>query len=247
MDVVEVASANGPYPQGTQFARKQLGPNWAADPGARDRFEQEIKLLSTLNHPSIVKVMGVSLPGYPRFYLMPLYPDSLRSVLLRTGRPLALSWAVDFGLAVCRTLSYAHSMGFIHRDLKPENILLTNQLSPVVADWGLGQFIHQHSKVLDLSAQGDESAYYCPLEQWSTGHSTSSGDVYSLGLILAEIVSGFRLPIRPPFSGIHQDVLTPLTIQSSYFNQVIRKMTSLIATQRHQSMQQVEADLDACK
>jgi serine/threonine protein kinase len=240
-------SDGGPYPRGTHLARKQLGPQWSRDPGARQRFEREIEILSTMNHPGIIHVAGVSLPGTPRCYVMPLYPKSLRILIQQHAKPVSLSWAVDRGLKICRTLQYAHSLGFIHRDLKPENILMDARHEPVVADWGLGQFIHKQSKVLDLNGHGSQGwPYYCPAEQWSTGHCDASGDVYSLGLILAELVVGYRLPLTPPFSGIRQDVLVASTPQASYFNQTIRRMTNLFAYARHQSMVDVENDLLGC-
>ena len=245
VDEVEVTSDGGPYVRGTRLARKQLGAHWSRDPGAQQRFEKEIEILSTMNHSGIVTVAGVSVPGIPRFYLMPLYPRSLRGLIQQHGQPIGLPWTADFGLKLCRTLQYAHGLGFVHRDLKPENILMDNQNQPVIADWGLGQFIHRQSKVLDLKGS-QELPYYCPAEQWSTGHCGVPGDVYSLGLILAELVIGYRLPIQPAFSGIHQDVLLGITPQSSYFNQTIRKMTKAAASTRHQSMLEVEVDLIGC-
>lgn len=154
VDVVEVSSDGGPYPRGTPLARKQLGPQWSNDPGAQSRFEREIEMLSSMSHPGTVQVKGVSLPGMPRFYLMPLYPRSLRKLIEDHGGAVPRSWAVQLGMKVASTLQYAHAMNFIHRDLKPENILMDAQNEPIIADWGLGQLIHQHSKVLDLKTQG---------------------------------------------------------------------------------------------
>jgi serine/threonine protein kinase len=247
VDVVEVTSDGGPYPRGTLLARKQLGPRWSRDPGAQQRFEREIEVLSKMSHPNTIQVAGVSLPGVPRFYLMPLYPMSLRALIQQHGRPFPLAWVVDLALKICRTLQYAHTLSFIHRDLKPENILMTADYEPVIADWGLGQFIHKQSKVLDLSSRdGQNVPYYCPAEQWATGRCDASGDVYSLGAILAELVVGYRIPMNPPFSGIRQDVLVANSPQASYFNQTVKRMTSFIAAARHQSMRDVEVALLGC-
>lgn len=247
VDVVEVTSEGGPYRRGTELARKQLGARWSNDPGAQHRFEQEIRILSTMRHPGTIQVMGVSLPGLPRFYLMPLYPRSLRALMQRTAWPADVSWVIGIGLALARTLQYAHEHGFVHRDLKPENILLNNDNEPVVADWGLGQFIHKQSKVLDLGSDGAEAhPYYCPAEQWATGRCDAAGDIYSLGLILSELAIGFRLPISPPFSGIRRDILPNTTAQASFFNQTIRKMTHAFPHARHESMRDVEIALLSC-
>lgn len=247
VDVVQVSSDGGPYPRGAQLARKQLGPQWANDQGAQGRFDREIQILSSMTHPGTVQVMGVSIPGVPRFYLMPLYPRSLRQLIADHGGRVPRAWAVQLGLKVAGALQYAHDMNFIHRDLKPENILMDDQNEPVVADWGLGQFIHQHSKVLDLKTQGGlGTPYYCPMEQWSTGRCAASGDVYALGLILAELTAGQRLAINPPFSGIRQDVVANDSPQAQFFNATIKKMTSLAAARRHASMNEVILDLLSC-
>ncbi|XXT20020.1 serine/threonine-protein kinase [Sorangium sp. So ce429] len=246
VDVVRVTGGVG-YPIGTLFARKRLGPQWANDPGAQARFDREIELLRTMGHTNIVSCMGHYLPGHEKHYLMPLYPRSLRRLLVDHGGAIARDWVLNFGIKVAAALQYAHSMNFIHRDLKPENILLTDTNEPVIADWGLGQFIHQHSKVLDLKTMGPMGTpYYCPMEQWNTGRCEASGDVYSLGLILAEMVAGRRLPMVPPLSGIRHDVVQNDSLGARTFNSIIKKMTQMFATSRHASMAEVILDLTNC-
>jgi hypothetical protein len=116
-----------------------------------------------------------------------------------------------------------------------------------IADWGLGQFIHQHSKVLDLKTQGGMGTpYYCPAEQWLSGRCEASGDVYALGLILAELTVGQRLTINPLFSGIRQDIVSNDSSQAQFFNSTIKKMTNFTAAHRHASMAEVTLDLLSC-
>ncbi|WP_441292376.1 serine/threonine protein kinase [Sorangium sp. KYC3313] len=247
VEEVEIISDNGPYPRGARLALKKLGPKWADDPGAQARFEREIELLKTMDHPGIVKCVGESLPGYERTYTMPKYPGSLRKLLNEHNGPIALSWVVNFAMSVTSALAYAHQHNFIHRDIKPENILMDSSNNPVIADWGLGQFIHQHSKVLDLKTKGPVGTfYYCSMEQWNTGRCEAPGDVYSLGIVLAEMVLGRRRPIAPPFSGIQQDVLSGHTTQERRFNDLIKKMTHFDASKRHQTMTDVAAALLFC-
>jgi serine/threonine protein kinase len=246
VDEVEVVATNQSHALGTRLARKRLGPNWANDAGAQARFEREIEILGTMRHAHVVSLEGVSLPGGERWYVMPLYPRSLRAAL-QEGHFLANATdAARFIARIADALSYAHSLNFIHRDLKPENILLNDANEPVVADWGLGQFVHLHSKVLDLTRGGPMgTGYYCSLEQWTTGRCEVSGDVYSLGVIFAELVAKRALPIQPMGSGIRQDLVSGLDATSRALNAIVRKMTMLMPSARHQSMSEVAKELRA--
>lgn len=246
VDEVEVVSGDA-YPLGTRLARKRLGAKWAWDPEAQLRFDREIEMLGAMSHRGIVPLAGTPVLAEPASYVMPRFPESLRDMLKRLAAPIDRAWVVSFGLKVVDALAYAHGFGFIHRDLKPENILLDGNLEPVVADWGVGQFIHQHSKVLDLKTVGPMGTpYYAPMEQWSTGRCEASGDVYSLGLLLAEMAAGGRIAVVPPFSGIRVDVVQGNSQASRNFNAVVRKMTMQFAAQRYASMGALAQDLALC-
>lgn len=247
VDEVEVVDSNQSHPVGTRLARKRLGAKWANDPGAQNRFKREIEMLRTMGHPNIVSLEGVNLPGSERYYVMPCFQrGSLRSWLLAGGRFVSALQVCRFVALIADALAYAHSKNFIHRDLKPENILLSDQGQPVVADWGLGQFVHLHSKVLDLTKGGPMGThYYCSLEQWSHGRCDQTGDVYSLGVVLAELAAGRALPIAPVGSGIREDVVTGGGRFAQHFNATVRRMTALVPAARFQSIAEVAATLRA--
>jgi len=234
-------------PVGARFAVKRLNPQWANHPEARTRFEREINALRTMAHPNIVTLKGESLPeSNERYYGMPLFPRSLRSFL--TSRGAAFPWAnvAESGAELADALAHAHSRGFIHRDIKPENILLTKDNVPVIADWGLGYFIHKESKVLQqLTQAGMGTEYYCSLEQWDTGKCTATGDVYSLGVMLAELASGHQVPLAMGYagSGIGVDVVVANSKGAKLFNDIIKKMTEFLASRRIQSMTEVAQQL----
>lgn len=241
VDEVEVVATNQSHPLGTRLARKRLGPQWASDFGAQTRFEREIELLRAMAHPHIVSLEGVSLPGAERWYVMPLFErGSLRQWLQTGGRFQTIQQVARFVAKIADALTHAHSMNFIHRDLKPENVLLSDDGEPIVADWGLGQFVHIHSKVLDLTRGGPMGThYYCSLEQWSSGRCGAPGDVYSLGVLLAEVALGRALPITPVGAGIQADVLAGSNMAIRTFNGIVRKMTAFSASARYQSMSEV--------
>lgn len=246
VDEVEVSSGDA-HPIGTRPARKRLGPKWANDSGAQQRFDREIEIIASMSHPGIVALAGVPTPGQPPSYVMPRFPESLRDMLRRQKAPIDRKWVVSFGLKVVGALDYAHASGFIHRDLKPENILLDAALEPVIADRGVGQFIHQHSKVLDLQTVGPMGTpYYAPMEQWCSGRCEASGDVCSLGLVLAEMAAGKAAAIAPAFSGIRADVVRPESVAAQRFNVVLRRMTMQLAAQRYPSMGAVAHELALC-
>lgn len=247
VDEVEVVDSNQSHPVGTRLARKRLSARWSDDPGAQHRFEREIEILRTMDHPNIVSLEGVNLPGFERYYVMPYFKrGSLRSWLAAGGRFEDVQQVCRFVATVADALAHAHAMNFFHRDLKPENILLSDRGHPVVADWGLGQFVHLHSKVLDLTKGGPMGThYYCSLEQWSHGRCDQTGDVYSLGVVLAELAAGRALPIAPVGSGIRHDVITGEGRLAQHFNATVRRMTAPVPASRFQSIAEVAAALRA--
>jgi len=241
VDEVEVVDTNLSHPVGTRLARKRLGAKWSADAGAQTRFEREIDMLQAMSHHHVVTLEGVSLPGCERFYVMPFFQHgSLRSWQSAGGSFGTVQQVAAFVASIAEALSYAHSMNFIHRDLKPENVLLSDDGQPIIADWGLGQFVHLHSKVLDLTRGGPMGThYYCALEQWASGRCEATGDVYSLGVVLAELAAGFAVPIAPIGAGIRVDVLGGAGAAVQRFNATVKKMTALVAGARFQSMAEV--------
>jgi serine/threonine-protein kinase len=245
VDEVIITESNWGLPVGSRLACKRLNANWQNHPQARERFEREIAALRQMSHPCIVTVKGENLPGSAeRFYVMPLYSRSLRDLL--TTMPNGIPWT-NAAMAVATladAMAYAHSEGFIHRDIKPENILLDTSNQPVIADWGLGYFIHKESKVLlQLTRGGMGTEYYCSLEQWNTGKCDETGDIYSLGVMLAEIVSGYQLPISFVGMGIEQNVVSDNTYGAQQFNSIIKNMTHLMPQSRIQSMAAVARQL----
>jgi serine/threonine protein kinase len=107
---------------GCKYAKKKLDESTDSD--ALKRFSREVRILSTLDHPHIVKVLGKRLEKPPFFYIMPLYKRSLRAELPNI---VADTQRIDSIFSRLLTaIEYAHSQGIIHRDLKPENILLND-------------------------------------------------------------------------------------------------------------------------
>lgn len=247
-EVIVTESNAVDFPVGSRHAGKRLNDNFKHQPEARERFEREIQVLEGMSHPSIMTVRGQNLSGgNERFYLMRLYPNGLRKLLSTAPKGFPWAQAAAFGAQVADAMAYAHGKGFIHRDLKPENILLAENNEPIIADWGLGYFVHKNSKVLQhLTRGGMGTEYYCSMEQWNTGKCDATGDIYSLGMMLAELVCGHQVPmVLPGYSGtgIGVDVVHNNTLGSRLFNVTIKKMTDITPTSRHQTMAEVAENL----
>lgn len=244
VDEVVVVETNYGHPVGAHFARKRLNDKWRNQPDAKTRFEREIEILSGMSHAKIVSFQGQNIPGQERFYLMPLYERSVRNYLIAT--PGGVHWrnAARFCSELADALQYAHMLGHIHRDLKPENILLDAGNNAVISDWGLGQFVHRDSKVLDLTRGGMGTEYYVSLEQWTTGRCECTGDIYSLGIVLAELVRGVNRISIVPGMGISTDVVAGNADGSRAFNEYIRSMTAMFPVNRPQTMTEVAIALN---
>lgn len=243
VDEVEITASNCSYPLGLRLARKRLHPTWAKNPKMAERFEREITALRGMNHPHILSYKGENLHGaQERYYFMPVYPRSARQYLDARGGTAWLNVA-DFGATLADALAYAHQCGHTHRDLKPENILLTDKNTPIIADWGLGYFVHQYSVVLlRLTVAGMGTEYYCSGEQWQTGKCSASGDVYSLGMTLAELATGAREGLAFPGEGVRRAIVAG-SPGAEQFSLVIKNMTAMAPSARLQSMTQVATEL----
>jgi serine/threonine-protein kinase len=250
VDAVRVTASNSVHAVGKHLARKKLNDLFKEQPEARERFEREITVVGKLKHPSIVTLEGVNVSGQQRCYFMPLFPQSLRALLLTDAGKRGFTWqqVARFGASIANALAYAHSMGVVHRDLKPENILLDEKSLPYITDWGVGRFVHKHSTVLQpaLTKAGIGTEYYCSLEQWTTGAGEAASDVYSLGIMIAECVLGAPPAMAFAGAGVKFDIVPPLTLGAILFNNAIKTMTAMLAKDRVQTMLEVERTLYSC-
>jgi serine/threonine protein kinase len=246
VDKIRITASNAPGKEvGSEWACKRLNETWNQHPTMRERFEREIQALKRLSHPYIVKVEGENLPGGERFYLMPLYASTLRKYI-DSGHGRG-NWRLiaSLGIQCAQAMSHAHVSGLVHRDIKPDNVLFNHGGTLVVADWGLGYFVHQFSKVLmPLTRGGMGTEYYCSLEQWSTGKCDHRGDIYSLGMSLDECVTGVQRNITVGF-GINTPSSTEDSAGARYFNAVLQRMTSFLPDQRQVNMETVIQELQA--
>ncbi len=161
-----------------------------------ERFQRELEVMKTLDHPAILKGLGSG--KYNRIpYLVTEFVDgqSLRT-LIETSAPLPPDQAVSLIRKIADGMDYCHKNDVIHRDLKPENILITSEGQPVIMDFGLALTKGAHRVTYsNLSATMGTPDYMAP-EQIEGQRGDQRTDLYALGTILYELLAG-----KPPFTG----------------------------------------------
>jgi serine/threonine protein kinase len=169
------------------FAVKVLSNPSEADDVAR--FQKEVRVLSQLNHPNIIRVSEESLAASPYWYSMPHYDRSLSSELNTIRGQDARIYAVF--RFILDAIRYAHKEGIIHRDIKPENILMNSDSDLVVSDFGLGRIIDSNSTRLTRSGRSLGTPFYCAPEQLRDFKSADKrSDIFSLGQLLYALYAG---------------------------------------------------------
>jgi eukaryotic-like serine/threonine-protein kinase len=177
---------------GREVAVKVLNPHFAADAGFMARFEREARHAARLSHPGLVMVFDCGVDNGTAFIVMELVAGrTLRQVLDGRGT-LPLGEAVAIAAAVCEALEVAHAAGLVHRDIKPANIVLSGGEVKVL-DFGIARAEGSAGGTRTLGVLGT-AAYLSP-EQASGGQAGPRSDLYSLGCVLFEMLTG-----EPPFT-----------------------------------------------
>lgn len=153
------------------------------------RFEREAKSLAKLTHPNIVKVTDYGEHEGKPYLVMSYLPGGTLKERLKSG---AIPWqeAVQLLVPIAHALEYAHEHNLIHRDVKPSNILLTEKGQPMLTDFGVAKlFDVDETAELTGTGMGIGTPEYMAPEQW-TGHVTPQTDIYALGIVFYEMVTG---------------------------------------------------------
>lgn len=239
-------------------ALKFLSSSHIMDKDSRARFLREGRMLSQLTHPHIPAFyeFGMWNAQYPYIAMEFLEGKSLRSILTEVNK---LSWTRCFHIVtqVCDAMFVAHQHGIIHRDLKPNNLMLLNQPSPdfvKIVDFGLARLAsQQNTNTITETGLLIGSIYYMSPEQCLGRRADSRADIYALGCIMYEALTG-----RPPFEAdtpiamMHQHVNTLPPLPSSLVNDqtmpqavdfVIERAMAKNPSDRYQTMQEFADDL----
>ena len=212
-------------------AVKVLHSFLAEDEGFIGRFEREAKAVAKLRHPNIVQVIDFDHEG-DLFYMVMEFIDgpTLKAELSehsRIGQPFDPKEATRILTAISNAVDYAHHRGMVHRDLKPANIMLTGEGQPVLTDFGIAKIVGATRYTVTGAVSGTP-AYMSP-EQGKGERGDERSDIYSLGVILYEMVTG-RVPYDAdtPYAIIMKHISDPLPLPRQVYPQLPESVERVI-------------------
>ncbi len=192
-------------------AIKLLRKNLSENSEFRSRFHQEAKAAANLSHPNIVTVHDFGFYASQLFIVMEYVPGSDLKTLLQQKRPFELAEAIDLIAQACAGLGYAHRAGLVHCDVKPQNMLVTPDRRLKVVDFGIARLLATISPDERSEVVWGSPQYFSP-EQAAGSAPSPASDVYSLGVILYEMLAG-RLPFvaatPQELARLHREALPP--------------------------------------
>ncbi len=176
-------------------AIKVLRPDYSQDPRFRERFRQEAKAAANLSHPNIVTVHDFGFDADRLFIVMEYIPGTdLKTIIQDRGR-FTVDEAMRLAIQACAGIGYAHRAGLVHCDVKPHNMLVTPDNRLKVTDFGIARALASIRPDEQSNVVWGSPQYFSP-EQASGGPPMPASDVYSLGVVLYEMLTG-----RLPFDG----------------------------------------------
>lgn len=234
-------------------AVKILKEEYLANEEFRRRFKNESKAIAVLSHPNIVKVFNVSY-GDRLQYIVMEYVDgiSLKEYIEQQGK-LGIKETVHFTMQILRALQHAHDKGIVHRDIKPQNIMLLSNGNIKVADFGIARFSYSDTKTMTDSAIG--SVHYISPEQARGDTTDDRADIYSVGVVLYEMLTG-QLPFQSDNSvsvalmQLQNDPKRPRELNSSIpvgLEQIVMHAMQKNAKDRYQSAAEMLLDIEEFK
>lgn len=240
-----------------QVAVKLMHRDIAHNPDQLERFRREARAVAQLNHPHIVQVIDAgeeadgTHPGFSTPYIVFEYVEgqTLKERIRHFGR-LDVPESVAYAIEIARALGAAHDRGIVHRDVKPQNILVDEEGSAKVTDFGIARTLEQEGLTADGRVLGTTD--YVSPEQ-ALGHAvTGQSDLYSLGVVLYEMLTG-----EVPFRGDNQVAVAMKHVReelpdiqyrrpevSSALAAVLDRATAKDMSQRYQTDRELMADLE---
>jgi serine/threonine-protein kinase len=227
-------------------AIKVLRKDYSGNPDFRERFRQEAKAAANLSHPNIVTVHDFGFDKDALFIVMEyLSGSTLKMLINRRGR-LSIDTAISLIVQACAGIGYAHRAGLVHCDVKPQNIMVTPDQRVKVTDFGIARALASIKANEQASVVWGSPQYFSP-EQAAGKAPSPASDVYSLGVVLYEMLTG-----RLPFSSSNSNDLAKAHMESQppeprhlnpaigeNLNRIILKVLSKEASARYRTADQL--------
>ena len=230
-------------------AIKIMRPELAHNEKFRQRFQTESHAIAKLNHPNIVGVFDVSHSENIEYIVMELLDGVTLKQYLREHGPLDVRKALDFSMQIASALSHAHSKEIVHRDIKPQNIVVVGEDTVKVADFGIADL---QSEMPNVENEAIGSVHYISPEQARGLPVDERSDIYSLGIVMYEMVSGTL-----PFDGDDDRAIALKHLSSvpkplrdivpsipDAFASIVMKAMAPTLDERYQSADELLSDLD---
>lgn len=174
---------------GRTVALKIMKPSLDKDPEFHQRFQREATIIGQLSHPNIIPIYDIG--RYEEFNYISMEFLSKGSLDEKIAQRIPAERALKITLGIAAALEHAHSKGYVHRDIKPENILFREDDSPVLTDFGIARTIKSKANMTQVGAVIG-TPYYMSPEQAKGETSDGRSDLYSLGVVLYEMLTGNR-------------------------------------------------------
>ena len=239
---------------GRTVAIKLLAPQFADDEGFVQRFRREAQAAASIGNPHIVSVFDTGSDDGVHYIVMEYVEGKTLAEYLAGGGRIMPDRAIDIAMDVCNALEAAHAQGVIHRDIKPGNIMLNERGEVKVADFGIARVTTTGETVAQTAAILGTASYLSP-EQAQGLPVDGRSDIYSLGCVLFEMVTG-----RPPFLGdspvavaskqVLEQPIPPSRLNpdvTADLDAVILRALAKNPANRYQSAEEMRADLDRAK
>jgi serine/threonine-protein kinase len=212
---------------GRMVAVKVLRENLTGDTEFLARFQQEARAAANLTHPNIVTVHDFGRDGGRNYIVMEYIEGKDLKSIIKEGAPLKLERALDLVIQMCAGVGYAHRAGLVHCDVKPQNILLTADGRVKITDFGIARALATLRPGETTDVVWGSPQYYSP-EQAAGETPTPASDVYSIGVVMYEMLAG-----RLPFVASTQQALAMMHLREeppslSLFNPAVPETLELI-------------------
>lgn len=234
---------------GREVALKIMAPSLAKEPDFANRFLREARTMANLSHPYIIMVHDVGSAGGLHYYAMALHKGGDLTQRIRNGG-VTVQEALRITKQVADALAYAHEQGIVHRDIKPDNVLFRERDdAAILTDFGIAKSLNNDENQLTQAGSTVGTPKYMSPEQARGQRVDGRADLYSLGCVLYEMLTG-----QPPYLAEEAVTLAIKHIQApiprlpgelSRLQPLLDRMLAKEAAQRHPNGHALIADIDA--